>query len=357
MEPTPAYWHNRRVGVTGGTGLLGYQIVKRLVRFGARVRLLVLPPPKGHPIVDQRDVACHFGDVRDAEFVRHVLAGCDVVFHTAGVVAVWGPKRALMRSVNVDGTRLVLECAPEAARIVHTSSVVTVGASHGTDVLDEESPFDLARLKIDYVHAKRDSESLAFEAGARGRDVIVTNPGYMVGPEDYHRSVMGRFCKRFWKGRIPFAPPGGLNLVDVRDVAAAHLLAAEHGQPCRRYILGGENRSFSEFLALLAEAGGMSPRALPRVPWWTLASMAVLSEARSRFLKKEPYPSFQHVLLNRRQWFYTSARAEAELGYRSRPLLATLADTYRWYLSRGEIPVLGLNRWWLRPVASLDRAA
>src|SRR5438445_597853 len=84
-----------------------------------------------------------------------------------------------------------------------------------------------AGVRIDYVQAKRAAEQLAFAAAARGRHVIVTNPGYLLGPEDHEHSVMGRFCLRFWKGRMPVAPPGGLSLADVRDVARGHLLAAE----------------------------------------------------------------------------------------------------------------------------------
>jgi dihydroflavonol-4-reductase len=93
--------------------------------------------------------------------------------------------------------------------------------------------------------------------------VVVTNPGHLIGPDDFEPSVIGRFCIRFWKGRIPLASGGGLNVVDVRDVARGHLLAAEHGRAGHRYILGGENRTFRSFLAKLAAVAGMRPRALP----------------------------------------------------------------------------------------------
>jgi dihydroflavonol-4-reductase len=272
-----------------------------------------------------------------------------VIFHTAGVVAVWGTELARLPSVNVVGTQNVLDAAGRVARVVHTSSVMTIGATRRPEPLTEEDAFDLNALKVDYVHVKRASEHIALEAAARGQDVVVTNPGYLVGPEDYHRSVMGRFCKRFWKGRIPVAPPGGFNLSDVRDVARGHLLAAEHGQAGRRYILGGENRTFPEFMALLAEVASLSPRGLPRIPCWTLSALAALSEVRSKLTEKEPYPSFQHVRLNRFYWFYRSDRAALELGYRTRPLIETLADTYQWHTAQDVLTVEGLNRWWMRP--------
>src|SRR5262249_27943337 len=161
---------------------------------------------------------------------------------------------------------------PRYARIVHTSSIVAVGASRSGRVLDEESPFNLARLRVAYVQAKRGAECVALEEAARGRQVVVVNPGYMVGPEDYEPSVMGRLCARFWRGRILMSPPGGYDLVDVRDVAAGHLLAAERGQVGRRYILGGENHTLREFMHLLARIADWRPRGLPTMPAWGLAA-------------------------------------------------------------------------------------
>ena len=357
MGSNHKFWDGRRVCVTGGTGLLGYQIVRQLLREGARVRVLALPLEVAHPLLDQPGIETVFGDVRDRAVVRRAVVGCDMVFHTAGVVAVWGPLLRQMHSVNVDGTRLVLEAAGRDTRVVHTSSVVAVGASRSTGPLDEDHAFNLGHLRVDYVHAKHASERVALDAAARGQDVVVTNPGYMVGPDDYHHSVMGRFCRRFWKGRIPVAPPGGYNLVDVRDVARGHLLAAERGQAGRRYILGGEDRTFPEFLARLAEAAGMSPRAIPRLPGWALGLLAGLGEGQSWRTGREPYPSLQHVRLNRYYWFYRSDRAVRELGFRPRPLAASLADTYRWHLARRALVVGGLNRWWLRPADALDQAA
>jgi dihydroflavonol-4-reductase len=356
MDPNPRFWAGKRVCVTGGTGMLGFQIVDQLLGLGARVRVLSLPPTTIHPIHSRRAVSCYFGDIRDASLVREATKDCAVIFHTAGLVAVWRSDRDAMRSVHVDGTRNVVDAAPDA-RVVHTSSIVTIGATRRPELLTEESPFRLDHLRVHYVHAKRASERVALDASERGQDVVVTNPGYLVGPEDHGRSVMGRFCVRFWKGRILLIPPGGFSLVDVRDVARGHLLAAEHGRSGRRYVLGGENQDFREFLALLSEAAGMSPRVLPHVPWWSLKVVAGLSECRALLTRREPYPSFQHVSLNRYYWFYRSDRAMRELGYRFRPLRSCLEDAYRWYITSGALGLRGLNRWWMRPTPALEQAA
>lgn len=356
-EASASYWKDRLVCVTGGTGLLGYQVVKCLLNVGASVRVLALPPKPGHPLVRESRVSLIQGDVRDEALVREALQGCAVVFHLAGVVAVWGSGLKAMREVHAQGTSHVLTHAPERSRVVVTSSVVAVGASIGQAELDETSPFNLGRLRMTYVHAKRAAENLAMDHAARGRDVVVTNPGYLVGPDDFERSVMGRFCVRYWRGQMPVAPPGGVNLVDVRDVALGHLLAAERGQAGRRYILGGSNLTFAEFMDALADAAGYRPRATPVLPYWGLAALAGCGEFRSALTRRHPYPSFQHAQLNRYHWFYRSDRAAAELGYQSRPLAATLEDTLRWYTSRKTLAPRGASRWWMRPRPWSVRAA
>lgn len=349
MEPNPRFWNGLHVCVTGGTGFLGYQIVRCLLDAGARVRVLALPCVRPHPLLAQTNVASTFGDVRDAGLTCRVLGNCDVIFHTAGVVATWGPGMREMDSVHREGTSNVLRAARQDARVVHTSSIVAVGASRAPVPLTEDAPFNLRNLKVEYVSAKRASERLALAAAAAGQSVIVTNPGYLVGPEDHGLSILGRFCLRFWKGRMPVATPGGMNFVDVRDVAKGHLLAAEHGRPGRRYILGGENFRFPDFLALLAAVAGLNPRLLAVLPRWVLSPLAGLAHGCSWLTGAEPYPSVQQVRMTRYHWFARSDRAARELGYRSRRLALCLAETFRWFASRGKVQMRGLNGWWMRP--------
>src|SRR5690349_9807500 len=100
-EPSHRFWLGKRVCVTGGTGLLGYQIVRRLLALGAQVRVLALPPRDDHPLVHRAELETAFGDVRDPGLVRRAVVDCDVVFHTAGVVAVWGPALGRVYDVQV----------------------------------------------------------------------------------------------------------------------------------------------------------------------------------------------------------------------------------------------------------------
>jgi len=323
--------------------------VTLLRSLGAAVRVFALVPPTAHPLPRLDGVETIWGDLLDVRDVRRAVTGCDLVFHSAGTVAAWGPALARLHAVHVTGTRHVLEAAG-GARVVHTSSVVAVGASRSGRIFDEEASFPLARLRVPYVCAKRAAEELALQAAAGGTDVVVVNPGYLVGPEDHEPSAMGRFCVRAWKGRMILAAPGGYNFVDVRDVAAGHLLAAERGRSGRRYILGGENLRMPAFLRRLATVAGLRPRATPVLPVAGMWLAAAIAEGRARCLTgREPYPAFQHVRLNRYDWFCSSGRAERELGYLARPLDETLRDSHRWFAERGRIALRGFARWWMRP--------
>jgi dihydroflavonol-4-reductase len=348
--PDPASWQDRDVCVTGGGGFLGYHLVEQLLALGARVRVLALAPPDSHPLRSQSRVECFFGDVRDRALVQRAVAGCQVILHTAAVVGLSGPALRDMHAIGVEGTRNVLAAAGYGARIVHTSSIVAVGGTRRGAALAEDNPFPPETLGIAYVRAKRAAEEVAL-AAAGCQDVVVVNPGYLVGPQDYGPTEMGRFCLRVWKGRLPVAVPGGINVVDVRDVARGHLLAAEHGVAGRRYILGGEDCTWAALMRLLAQVAGLRPRWLPRLPSWLLRPVAAAATGLAWTTGKQPYPSFQHVRLGRFFWFARSDRATRELGYRPRPLLASLADTYLWFRARARWQLRRLNAWWMRPAA------
>lgn len=342
-----SFWRNKRVCVTGGGGFLGYHIVSLLRALGARVRVLCLEPKSEHPLRQLNDVECFFGDLLDADLTRRAVEGCEVVFHAAAVVGAWGPSLTRMERVNVDGTRIVHEAA--RGRIVHTSSVVAVGAGRQGEILNEDSPFNLGDLNVDYVRTKRQSEEVALSRN--DRDVVVVNPGYLIGPEDYEGSVMTRLFAKYWRGALLALPPGGYSVVDVRDVARGHLLAAEKGMRGRRYILAGENLAWPELAQRLWNAAQYRPRWMPSIPKWSMHAAARVCEWRSNFTGREPYPSIQQARLQEFYWFYDSSRARNELGYRTRPLDESLVDMHAWLTRATQKPMKGFNRWYFRPAA------
>ena len=338
------FWAGKRVCVTGGTGFLGWHLVRQLLPLTPHVRIFGLPPNSKLLSAQLENLDCVYGDVRNPVAVRQALRECDIVFHTAGTVAVWGPALKAMHEIHVVGTQEIVKALPSHARLIHTSSVVAVGGARAGEILTETSPFNLQALKVNYVHAKKAAEDIALEAGSKGIDAVVVNPAYLIGPEDYEHSIMGRICLRYWKRNVPLIPPWELNFVDVRDVARGHLLAAEYGRRGTRYILGGANRTMGEFMNLLAAVRGHSKRWRIRMPIWFQTLFAHLAEWRSRYVQREPRLALQFARLCQYRWHYSSARAEAELGYRARPIEESLFDTHQWFCEQG----------WLKPLAPAE---
>jgi dihydroflavonol-4-reductase len=339
MEPSQSFWSGKRVCVTGGTGFLGWHLVQQLDALGARVRVFGLRPASRILQEKLQRFDCIKGDIRDAALVRDAIRNCAVVFHTAGTVATWGPAVQKMYEIHTLGTRHVLDALAPGARMVHTSSITAVNAEMYPRVQTEDAPFQLQSLKADYPHAKRAAEEIALGGVENGRDVMCVNPGYLIGPEDYENSVMGRFCVRFWRGKVPLIPPGGMSFVDVRDVARGHLLAAERGQTGRRYILGGANLTMYEFARQLAVVAGRSMRWCFSMPRWLLTVLAWGAEARAALNQRPPYPSRQESRLTRYYWYVSSERAILELGFSARPVEQSLRDAFRCFCERGILKV------------------
>ena len=347
MTATPEFWAGRPVCVFGGTGFLGRHLVSRLLDCGARVRTLSLggPPLDPHPHLDART-----GDVADPAAVRAAVEGTGTVFLAAGPVGV-GPELSRGMGAHPDALASVRAALPTEARLVLTSSIVAVGATLRGEVLNEDSPFPNADLNVGYVQAKRRAEEAALAAAPR-QDVVVVNPGYLFGPNDLGTSVMGELCLRFWRGTLALPPAGGINGVDVRDAAEGHLLAAERGARGRRYILGGENVHLTDLYAALARAAVLRrvvlPSFRPPLPSWAFWLIAAFAELGRRLTGRNPEVSFELVRMLRRHWFVDSARARGELGFTTRPLAETLADTFAWHAARTHVAPRGLNRLWLR---------
>lgn len=344
---TQTFWTNTPACVLGGTGFLGRHLVGQLLAAGALVRTLSLPGPKleyTHPRLESL-----IGDVTDAENVKQAVAGARVVFLAAGPV---GARAGTVRRMSNHTTALdsVLSVLPSSARLVLTSSVVTIGGTLRGEVLDELSVVSVS-VGSEYALAKRAAEETALSA-TRSHDVVVVNPGYLFGPDDPGPSVMGHLCLRFWRGHLLLPPCGGISAADVRDVATGHLLAAEHGVAGRRYILGGDNILFSELFAALASVAGLRrailPSFRPSAPHWFAWTAAAIATGTSALTGKESDLTFEFVRLGRLKWYVSSARAEAELGYRRRPLSETLNDAYSWHAARTRVAPRGLNRLWLR---------
>jgi dihydroflavonol-4-reductase len=323
--------------VTGATGFVGSAIVRALIARGQAVRVLARPGSDRRNLAGL-DVELAEGSLEDAASLRRAVAGCDRLYHAAADYRLWVPDEAAMMRANVDGTRALMQAAlaEGVGRIVYTSSVATLGHAPG-GVSDETTPSTVADMVGPYKRSKFLAEAeVRRMAAEEALPVVIVNPSTPIGPGDVKPTPTGRMIVEAASGRMPAYIDTGLNLVHVEDVAQGHLLAMDKGRIGERYILGGEDLPLAEILARIARLTGRRPPSvrLPRLP---LFPLAVAAEAWSRLTGAEPFVTVDGLRMARWRMFFSSAKAEAELGYRHRPADLALADAVAWFRANGQV--------------------
>jgi dihydroflavonol-4-reductase len=323
-----------KVLVTGGTGFVGSQIVAALVRRGDVVR--VLHRATSNLIMLEGLPVEHFvGDVLEADGVARAVAGCDLVFHVAAVASYWRTQREQVYSVNVEGTRIVMEACLVAGvpRVVHTSSVAAIGIPRNGRPADEHARFDALSATFAYADSKHRAEAVVLQAVARGLPAVIVNPGAVYGAGD-HNLISGSMVLELARRSVPFVPAGGLCVVDVDAVVQGHLAAAARGRIGERYILGGENLTLLEIAAeICAVVGRPAPRAI--MPAWTLPPAALAVDAINRLRLGPPVVSGEQIRMAGLRVFYDTTKAVRELDYPLLPFRGAVEKTYRWYQENG----------------------
>jgi dihydroflavonol-4-reductase len=257
-------------------------VVRRLFQAGHEVKVLVRPGADTRQL-DGLPVQRVEGDLLDRESLRRGMAGCGWVFHVAALYSYWGHHWKEFYETNVEGTRCVLETGRHegAERVVYTSSIAALGVHKDGSPATEDTPSTLADRIGPYQRSKFLAETVARDFARLGFPVIIVNPSSPVGIGDHKPTPTGQIAVDFLNGRIFGYVDTGLNLIDVEDVAAGHLLAAERGQVGERYILGGENLSLKQILDLLAEISGRRQVRL-RIPHWVAQCWAYMDVTLAR---------------------------------------------------------------------------
>lgn len=320
-----------RALVTGATGFVGANVVRRLLERGVQVRALVRATSSPETL-EGLDVERCVGDLRDAASLARALDGMHVCFHVAADYRLWVPDPEAMIAQNAAGTRSLIDTAVRAGveRVVYTSSVATVKIPAGRSGVETDwlAPEDAIGV---YKRSKVLAEQEALAAAQEGAPVVIVNPSAPFGPWDVKPTPTGAIVERYLKGGLDGRGyiATGLNVVDVRDCAEGHLLAAEKGVPGERYILGGENVTLQQILELLADiTGGKPPFKVPRALAWTAA---LLDEFVTGTLRgKTPKATREALKMARYTMWFDSSRAHRELGFTSRPARAALEAAVEW---------------------------
>ena len=320
--------------VTGATGLVGNNAMRHLLESGNPVRALAREGADPRPFAGL-DVEIVRGDIRDREAVERAVRESDCIIHAAAHVHIGWSGMDVARAINVEGTRNVAFAAhAEGVKLVHVSSLDALGSSAKGRASDEESE-PSGGVPCPYVVTKREAEQVILDFVAQGLDARIVNPGFMVGPYDWKPSS-GRMLLQVARGWGVCAPSGMNTYCDVRDVVSGILSAARNGKPGRRYILGGETLSYSQAWRIFADVTGGTP---PMFPVGRVLRMAAgyCGDAWTKLTGSEPDVNSAATAISGQIRKFSSARAIAELGYRSRPLRESAADAWNWFRQNGYI--------------------
>lgn len=321
--------------VTGATGFLGSAVLRQLLAHGWEVRALVRPGSDRRN-VQQLPIEMAVGDLTDSTSLDAACSGCEVLFHVAADYRLWAKDTTELYRNNVEGTRNVILAGLQAGmkRIVYTSSVATLGLPADGKPGDEDTPAAVADMVGDYKRSKYLAEQDVRLMARDGAPIVIVNPSTPIGPRDVKPTPTGRMVLDAARGRTPAYVDTGLNIAHVDDVAAGHLLAYERGRTGERYVLGGENLALREILAMVAECSGRRPPTV-RLPLDVVLPLAYVSEALAFVTGRAPQLTLDSLRMARKHMFFSSAKAERELGYRSRPAQVAIADAVEWFEEAG----------------------
>lgn len=321
--------------VTGGTGFVGAHIVRALLARGRGVRCLARPG-SSRANLEGLDVEIVTGDLTDPSSLKAAATGCAVLYHCAADYRLSSRMAAEIYASNVAGTENVLRAAADASvdRVVYTSSVGALGLAPAGQSANEETPVDPATLIGAYKRSKHAAEGVAREWAGRGLAVVIVNPSTPVGERDAKPTPTGKMIVDFLRGRMPAYVDTGLNIVDVRDVAEGHLLAAERGRVGERYILGNRNMTLRGILERLAAISGL-PAPRWKLPHFVPLAAAALDLMFSRVSGREPSIPLEGVRLARHTMFFDASKAVRELGLPQSDVDEALARAVAWFYANG----------------------
>lgn len=322
--------------VTGATGFVGSWIARTLVKSGHEVRVLRRETSRLDAIADV-DVMHFIGDLTQPDALLKAVEGVDWVFHVAAVADYWRTGKQKIYEVNVDGTRTLLDACLKAGvkRFIFTSSGAAIGFNDDGHPVSEKDHFSVDPRLSPYGHSKFLAEAEVYKAIQKGLDCVILNPSIVLGPGDLNL-ISGSLILEIAKGRVPFLPmQGGVTYVDVRDVAQAHLAAAEKGRCGERYLLGTVDMSNKAIIRLTSQIVGVRPPFIPSFPFMVKTFAWIVDIARWMGIQLPGDVEGNQLRLSLHDIYFDCSKAHRELGEPQIDLVQSIMDTYSWYQENG----------------------
>jgi dihydroflavonol-4-reductase len=317
-----------RVAITGASGHIGNCLVRELKNQGGQIKVLV------HSFrndLDVLDVELIQGSLLDIESLNRLCFEVDVVFHLAAQISIDNRVADQLFKTNVTGTKNILQAAQAngAKKFIHFSSIDALQIKSSDQIVDESLPL-IAQSDSIYSYTKAESERVVLKAAKNGLKVVILSPTAVIGPHDYKGSILGQALIQIFRNKMPFLVNGGFNWVDVRDVVAASIRAMNTENSCEKYILGGNFCTLKELTLKINQISGS------KIPFFVPVSLARLAapflQIYSSISKRDPiFTKHSLDLLVSSPENILIKKAEADLGYKPRPLEETIRDAHLWY--------------------------
>ena len=317
--------------VTGASGFVGGSVVRALVQAGTDVRVL---SRRGSDRQNFSNLPVEEvpGDLRDPASLRNALTGCRQLYHVAAHYALWAKDPSIFYDVNVTGTRTLLEAARDVGteRIVYCSTIGAIGLPPGGGLGTENTPVSLDQMAGHYKRSKYLAEQEVLKLAKAGLPVVIVNPSAPVGASDVKPTPTGQVIVDFMKGRMPAYIETGMNIVDVDDVAAGHLLAMQKGRIGERYILGNKNLMLREVFEILSRLTGVKAPTI-KFPRLAILPLAYLNQWIANLTGQPPRIPLEGVKMAKYKMHYDCGKAIRELGIPQTPPEVALEKAVRWF--------------------------
>lgn len=325
----------RKVFVTGADGMLGSSICRELIKQDYQVKAMVLPKRKS-TVLSGLCIETVRGDILDKLFLEREMKDCEWVIHAAALTTLWPRRSRQVMSVNLEGTKNVMEVAQkhQLKRMVYISSASSFSPGDKDNPGNENSEFSWHRFGMDYITSKYLAQKMLLTSHSHDNfPVIIINPTFMIGPYDSAPSS-GRILLDLYANRIPGYPSGGKNFVSSKDVAIAVVNALKHGRLGECYIAGNENMEYAEFLRKACKIGGKKFK-LIKVPQVLLLIIGFFNSGMARLTNKPPKLSFTMARVAGVGQYFSSEKAQKELKMPQTPIEIGIEQCMNWFKSNG----------------------